>query len=905
MQEEVKGELIGIFGDRVAFHDIERMLYSSDVASLPAMVKNRIATVPDAVVQPKGSDELEALVKLATKYKLPLVPRGAGTAGYGGAVPTKGGIVVDFSRMKNIVDISTEKKTAVVGPGVVWNELEAELRAHGLALRLYPGSAISATVGGWIANGGGIGIGSYEYGYIRDNIVEVEIITPSGTKNLTGDDLDLVYGLAGATGFISRVTLKVRDSDDDIPVLGAFSSFEGMVGALEELAAIKLPLWDVSYKDPQHIKLTHKAVKKQAEKFPVHHETKEPWLPEDKFIVMFVYPAGRDNEVRGKLLGVIEANGGELLSEELAKFEWDERFYAMRLKALGPSMIPSEVIVPTVKLSALIGEIKRKIKRVAWNGTLINHGSEAVVFTYLLDDERRRGFTLANSRSFVPIKAAMKLGGRVYAIGMILTDMAEQVMGKDRLLKAYEFKKEVDPDGIMNPGKVFPTSLDKGSPIKRLEQMMKLARRGEGALRAVDKLFGGDGHVIGQKTALAKLPFGEETQGDAFACANCGYCRTDCTLFNAVGWESASPRGKYHFLREYLKGNVKMDQRMAELFSLCTTCRRCNEICQVKSPIDEDWGLTLRPATLKEGYQPPVVYQRAAHNVFESHNAAGVPSETRTGWVTPDLRFKEEGELVYWAGCQSSFVYTMRNVPINGVRILNKAGIEPVYLGTDEWCCGAPMFTVGTLDETYDLIRHNVNEMKRRGIKTLVTSCPGCWITFAHYYTLLAPKAGVTFDIKIRHIVEVFDELIDQGKIKFEIPVPVKLTYHDSCHIGRGGGMFEQPRKILKAIPGLELIEMPRNRENSACCGKHVLRYPGLTNIIHKSRVLEAEQTGADAIVIACPTCEANFRIGVPEFAPRMEVLDISDPMVVSMGLPLVSVSKLHKILRKKLVKVK
>src|SRR4030042_3888589 len=98
MLEEVKGELLGIFGDRVAFHDIERMLYSSDVASLPPMVKNQIATMPDAVVQPNESNELTALLKIAKKYQTPLVPRGAGTAGYGGAVPTKGGIVVDFSR---------------------------------------------------------------------------------------------------------------------------------------------------------------------------------------------------------------------------------------------------------------------------------------------------------------------------------------------------------------------------------------------------------------------------------------------------------------------------------------------------------------------------------------------------------------------------------------------------------------------------------------------------------------------------------------------------------------------------------------------------------------------------------------------------------------------------------------
>jgi Fe-S oxidoreductase/FAD/FMN-containing dehydrogenase len=874
---------------------------------LPPLVKGQIESMPSAVVQPRDTQELATLLKIAVQNKISIVPRGSATAGYGGAVPTKGGIVVDVYRMSKILELDVEKQTATVEPGVLWNNLEIALKAKGMALRLYPGSAKSASVGGWIANGGGVGIGSYEYGYLRSNIIEIELVTPTGTLTLKGKDIDLVEAMAGTTGLISRAVVKVRKADEDVPVLAAFPTVESLQAAFAEIGKAELPLWEIGFKDPTHIKLTYEAIKIQAAKYSGDHhkEAHEITLPEGKFIASFVYPKGRESAVQAKLEKIIKANKGDLLSEKIAKFDWVERYYPMRLKAAGPSMIPSEVMVPTNNLPALANEMRGKIKGLAFMGTLVEKGKEVSVLTYMLDDERRRGFTFANAQSFIPIKSALKLGGRPYTVGMLMTDMAALVIGEDRLQKAFAFKKKVDPGAIMNPGKVFPIAMDQDSPIKGLVRMMKLARSASGAAKLADAVIGGKGnHDIGGNTAVAKHPFGQEVQWDAFSCTNCGYCRTECTLFNGVGWESASPRGKYHFLREYLKGNVKMDQRMAELFSVCTTCRRCNQICQVGSSIDEDWGLTMKSAILKDGYHPPTVYQRAAHNVLINHNAAGQPPDKRLSWVTPEMQFTEEGELLYWAGCQASFIYTMRNVPTNGMRILNKGGIVPVYLGLEEWCCGAPMVTAGTIDEIKELVKHNVGEMNRRGVKTLVTSCPGCWVVLAHYYPILAKQIGIKFDIQIRHITEIMAELLEQGKLKPEIPVPLKVTYHDSCHIGRGGGIYEPPRKVINSIPGVEFVEMPRNREESACCGKHILRYPGLTNTIHKARVDEAAATGAEALTIACPTCEANFRIGVPEFAPgKMEVLDVSDLLAVSLGLPVPSVSKIHKLLRKKTLK--
>jgi Fe-S oxidoreductase/FAD/FMN-containing dehydrogenase len=900
MIEEVKEKLKNIFGERVAFHQIERMLYSNDLGTLPELVKNQIVTNPDAVVQPNNNDEIKELLNIGTKYHIPLIPRGSGTAGYGGAVPTKGGIVADFYRMKKLIDINKEKRTITVEPGIVWNDLEAELQTHDFSLRLYPGSAISATVGGWIANGGGVGIGSFEYGF-NDNIHEVEIVTPKGTRRLTGDDLDFVYGMGGTTGFISQVTLRVRNSEDDIAVLGAFYNLEDLFGAFKEISEKKLPLWDVTFRDPKHVQLSHQAVKKEGERFSIHREVKEPSLPQGKFIVMFVYPKSREDDVKDKLLSIVKTYSGEVLDDELARFEWDERFYPMRLKALGPSIIPCEVIIPAEKLPILYKKITIKIKKFSFTGSLINKGKEVLLLTYVLDDERRPGFPLAYSISFEFLNAARKLGGRPYTIGMFFTDYAELLFGKDNLLKIYNFKKEVDPDHIMNPGKIFPPSLEGNSSTKKLNLMIKLARRNTWVIRAADKFFGGKplGEVIGQKTVLEKFPFSKEAVWDAFACASCGYCRSECPEFNAIGWESASPRGKFNFIKQYLSEKALFDERMAEMFFVCTTCGRCKLSCQLGIPINEHGTLTFRPTILQEGFHPPIVFQRQAHNILMNHNPKGSPQNQRKAWMTSDIKYREEGQVGYFAGCSASFNYILRNLPINAFRILNKAGIEPVYLGFDEWCCGGPMFNVGCIEEVLEKVIHNIKEINRRGIKTLLVSCPGCWAHFTHFYPILSKRLNLEFNVKIKHITEIISELIEEGKIKCEFPIRLKVTYSDPCHIGRGDGIFEPPRKILRSISGLELIEMPRNREHAACCGRHVMRYPRLGIAIISDRVIEAKQTGASAVVSCCPTCESNFRMGFEETGTKLEVLDITDLVAKSMGLPILTVSKLAKLLHK------
>lgn len=199
------------FENHVTFDPVERKLYGHDIAAIPGMVKPLIGnTTPDAVVQPHSEDELVELVNWAQKQKIPLTPRGKATSGYGGAVPVKKGIVVDFYRMKDVLALDNDKLTATVQPGISWEQLDRKLAAHGLTLRLYPTSYPSSTVGGWLAQGGA-GIGSYEYGYFGENVISARVVLPTGeVREFSGEDLALVSEAEGITGLISQVTLRVQ-----------------------------------------------------------------------------------------------------------------------------------------------------------------------------------------------------------------------------------------------------------------------------------------------------------------------------------------------------------------------------------------------------------------------------------------------------------------------------------------------------------------------------------------------------------------------------------------------------------------------------------------------------------------------------------------------------------------------
>jgi FAD/FMN-containing dehydrogenase len=332
MNPEAKEKLEGIFGDRVRFDRDEALVYSHDLATLPDPVNLLIKTVPDAVVLPKSTEEIVKLIKIAGEFGIPVVPRGAGSGVYGGALPVDGGIVVDMSFMNSIIEIDEENMIAIVEPGVVWKDLEHEINKRGLSLRVYPTSAPSATVGGWVAQGGW-GVGSLTYGSVVDNIEELEFVDGLGEIRVIRNrmKLDLVAECEGITGIITKVAIKLKSLEDMVPIVVQFPSATALSMVIERILAEMNP-YTLNFATPKFIKMKQEAT---------GHRSLD-----EKYTAMFVFTEEEYGRVKETFSAIVAEYLGIIHEGEVAIEEWNERFYPMRLKRLGPTVIPSEAIIP-------------------------------------------------------------------------------------------------------------------------------------------------------------------------------------------------------------------------------------------------------------------------------------------------------------------------------------------------------------------------------------------------------------------------------------------------------------------------------------------------------------------------------------------------------------------------------
>jgi len=868
-----------IFHNRMTTDPLECRIYGHDVGTMPPLVRPLIGRAQAAaVVQPKDEEEIVRLVRWAREEGIPLVPRGKATSGYGGVLPVRGGIIVDFWRMRGILSVDAASQTVTVQPGIVWEDLEKELHKQGWDLRLYPSSAPSSTVGGWLAQGG-FGYGSFEYGAFRENVVAARIVQPDGeVRDLAGPDLDLVADAEGITGFITQVTLRVRPLEETV-VLGArFGEARWLAAALREIAREKVPVWSASFFNPTMARLRNRLPPKLEHGHPVEEE--RPELPA-VYCALLAYPASRAAEVTPALERIIARNGGERCLEGVAEHEWENRFRIMAVKRLGPSLIPTEVVVPLENLEHLLADWERKIHQpIAIEGMVAGgEKPQVTLLGFILHDERTPAFNLAFGLALSAIVQARRHGGRAYASGLYFAHEAEHILGRERLAALRAYKREKDPDNLMNPGKILSNGL--------LGAFMRAAGALEPLVRAVGN--------------LARVPTGEERIAGAgrrgvpddvawyaYTCAQCGYCVNECDQFYGRGWESQSPRAKWYFLREYMAGRASFTPDWVTRFLACTTCEVCNVECPLDLPIEPSW-LKMRGTLIHEQGKltlPAFEIMRAAlkkeRNIWASY------SRDRANWVPEDIRPKilPRAEVAYFPGCTASFVE--QDVAQGTVRLLDAAGVRFTYLGDGEACCGLPMLVAGLWDAFEDILRHNVNGMKERGVKTVVTSCPACWLSWKVYYPEWARKLGISFPFEVKHYSEILAERIQDGTLRFTREIPMRVTWHDSCHMGRAGGIYEPPRQVLRAIPGLELVEMEHNREHAHCCGGvlTLLENPDTGKVIGDVRVREAEATGAQAIIASCPCCEVQFRVTVNKTGRDLPVIDLGHIASEALGLP-------------------
>jgi Fe-S oxidoreductase/FAD/FMN-containing dehydrogenase len=835
-----------IFGDRINFEKRERQLYSSDVAALPGLLSGMAGhSEPAAIVQPRDEDELVQIAVWAQNNKIPLIARGKATSGYGGTVPFQGGMVVEFNRMRKIMAIDTGACSIKVQPGAVWEDIDRRLRERGLTLKSYPTSYPASTAAGWLATGGA-GIGSYEAGYFRDSVLQVRLVQPDGEiKVLSGEDLDLVVNASGISGFISSIEFRVMPLEKLEVQAFAFDQASAAAQFIEALYEEQVPLWSLSFSNPEAARYRNRMPLN-----PHHGPGRDRLEVPEQFIVLAAY--WHSSSARELLGDMAAKHGGALLDDETALHEWENRFSPMKAKRLGPSLIPAEVVVPASGLAAVLHGLQHKIALPLLLEGFAVRGKELVLLGFIPHDERKLGFNAAFGLSLTVLKIALQNGGRPYGLGMYFSAFAPQLLGVQTVESLKSMKKRTDPAGIMNPGKTIDTTL--------LARAVRQALSWEGVITAVANRFPGNPPAEHPRPQSG-LP--AEVAWLSYTCSSCGYCVDSCDQYYGRGWESQSPRGKWRLLKMVAEGKTRLTQADVSTFLACTTCETCNARCQLEMPIEPAW-MTLRGQLVEEkGFHSLPAFHIMEASARKEWNIWARYAKDRDAWLPDDLRskIKDRAEIAYFPGCTSAFVE--QDVALATARLLDKAGIEFTYLGKEEACCGIPMLMAGRWDAWEAIMDHNIELMKSKGVKTIVTSCPACRLVWETYYKRWMLDRGEQYHFTAKHYSEVLAEQIAAGR--FEIPETLKgrFTYHDPCHMGRASGVYEAPRRLIQAIPGIDYQEMEFNRSQAHCCGSvmTLVADPEAAARIGQVRLNDAQKVQAQTIITACPCCRFQLQV--------------------------------------------
>ena len=350
---------------------------------------------------------------------------------------------------------------------------------------------------------------------------------------------------------------------------------------------------------------------------------------------------------------------------------------------------------------------------------------------------------------------------------------------------------------------------------------------------------------------------------DIYTCAACGYCRFGCPVNTHVGFESATARGRMLIVKKILEGKLGYTNSVVDSIYMCSQCANCSEICPTGIKY-VDIITALRQELFQRGLYPES--QKMLRSIISEHgNPFSGKKEERSSWLPEEHKTPRKSKNVYFVGCSSS--YASNRIARSIMKVLDTIGFDYTVLGSEEYCCGDPLRRMGEQEEASLLMEKNVEKFKEFGIKTVIASCAGCYKSLKHNY----PQ-----DFEMLHVTQLFDRLIKEGKLKFTKELKNKIIYQDGCDLGRHCGIYEEPRNILRAIPGVELLEFDYCKEEAICCGGPLASgYLDLSHKIAADRVREANAKGADMIATSCPMCFVHLKDGAKEASIVMSVQDI------------------------------
>lgn len=393
--------------------------------------------------------------------------------------------------------------------------------------------------------------------------------------------------------------------------------------------------------------------------------------------------------------------------------------------------------------------------------------------------------------------------------------------------------------------------------------------------------------MINKKSTESKLPHKPYFE----LCAGCGICNDACTVYlktsEQITTTSNPQKIAKHLLkleRDYKKGETENLNNESRIFIsdsyICTGCGMCSHVCPYYVPFLENLLKTKNWARSQGLESPPQNVIEVEKNIISQGNPFGNPKDKRDEWIRDDFPELDEAEVVYFPGCSTA--YQLFGIEKAIFKVLKASEVSATYLGKDDGCCGRPFYFAGREEDMNRVARSNVESVMKKSANVLLVNCPSCYLAFKKHYPLVVGK----LPFKVFHVVEYFHKSIQEKQLVFSKTLDKSVIYHDPCELGRISGVFDEPREVLKALPGVKLLEFDKTRSDGSCCGGGGL-FEAVDEkqsfLIGEKVVLKAIQKKADILATACPTCNTVFNMAKDNLVQktdskiRLKIRDVAE----------------------------
>lgn len=384
---------------------------------------------------------------------------------------------------------------------------------------------------------------------------------------------------------------------------------------------------------------------------------------------------------------------------------------------------------------------------------------------------------------------------------------------------------------------------------------------------------------------MVKLDSLKEYENMLLICqeSRCGSCREDCPVYKQFRQESLSFRGKSSIAQALLDRTIGVTDRLIDMFYLCTTCGQCRERCPNnrlfgRILVDNVAIIVAARCDIIENNLAPKRVKDFLNNIGKYGNPWGIARSKRDLWAKGiSHRYISGDEYLFHVGCVGSYEERGQRMARSFAEVLQQAKVSFGFLGVEENCDGNEAYMLGEIGLFEELAKKNIQVFKELKVKKIVTLSPHAYNSMKNMY----PRLGGDFEVL--HYTHLLLEIIRHKKIELS-ELKAKVTYHDPCFLGRYNGVYDVPREIIRSIPGVQMIEMERNKESALCCGggsgNFVMDLLGPSKE-SPSRIIvrEAYEIGAEILAVACPICMMMLDDAVRDegLNGKLTVKDISE----------------------------